>query len=89
MFMGVRGEAALNLHRKLEATVNPQQEQSVSVKPIPDTYSSPTPYLIVSGASDAIAWYSKALGATEHVRLVDGSALTLCWGIDFKISLTM
>lgn len=45
----------------------------MSVKSIPDAYSSLTPYLIVTGASDAIEWYSKALGAVEHVRLVDSS----------------
>lgn len=45
----------------------------MSVRPIPEAYSSPTPYLIVTGASDAIEWYSKAFGATEHVRLVDST----------------
>jgi PhnB protein len=45
----------------------------MSVKPIPDAYDSPTPYLIVTGASDAIEWYSKAFGAIEQVRLVDAS----------------
>jgi PhnB protein len=45
----------------------------MSVKPIPDAYRSPTPYLIVAGASDAIEWYSRAFGAVEHVRLADSS----------------
>lgn len=41
------------------------------VKPIPDGYHSVTPYLIVSGASDAIAFYKKALGAGEVMRMDD------------------
>ena len=45
----------------------------MSVKSIPDAYSSPTPYLIVTGASDAIEWYCKAFGARERLRLVDAS----------------
>lgn len=49
------------------------QEQRVSVNRIPEAYSSPTPYLIVRGASEAIDWYSRAFGAVEHVRLVDSS----------------
>ena len=39
------------------------------VKPIPDGYHKVTPYLIVDGASDAIAWYAKILGATERMRM--------------------
>jgi PhnB protein len=39
------------------------------VKPIPDGYHSVTPYLIFSGASDAIAFYKKALGASEVLRI--------------------
>jgi PhnB protein len=35
------------------------------------SYSAPTPYLIVKGAADAIAWYSKAFDATEQLRLAD------------------
>ena len=35
---------------------------TMNVKPIPEGYHSVTPYLIVSGASDAIAFYKKALG---------------------------
>jgi PhnB protein len=40
-----------------------------SVKPIPDGYHSVTPYLIVSGAADAIDYYKKAFGATELFRM--------------------
>ena len=35
------------------------------VKPIPDGYHSATPYLIVSGAAEAIEFYKKAFGAIE------------------------
>ena len=41
----------------------------MSVKPIPDGYHSVTPYLYIKGASEAIAWYQKAFGATEMMRL--------------------
>jgi PhnB protein len=40
---------------------------------IPDAYRVATPYLIVKGGNDAIAFYKKALGATEVVRLADPS----------------
>src|SRR5437762_9367608 len=40
-----------------------------AVKPIPEGYRSVTPYLIFSGASDAIAFYKMALGAEEVMRL--------------------
>ena len=42
---------------------------SAAVKPIPEGYRSVTPYLILSAASDAIAFYKKALGAEEVMRL--------------------
>ena len=41
------------------------------VRPIPEGYHSLTPYLILSAASDAIAFYKKALGASEVMRLDD------------------
>ena len=41
----------------------------MAVKPIPDGYHSVTPYLIVRGAADAIAFYVKAFGAVEIVRM--------------------
>jgi PhnB protein len=44
---------------------------STEVKPIPEGYHSVTPYLILSGAGDAIAFYKKALGAEEVIRLAD------------------
>ena len=39
------------------------------VKPIPDGYHTATPYLIVSGAAEAIEFYKKAFGATELFRM--------------------
>jgi PhnB protein len=40
-----------------------------AVKPIPDGYRSVTPYLIFSGAGAAIAFYKRALGAEEVMRM--------------------
>ena len=37
------------------------------VKPIPDGYHSVTPYLIVSGAAQAIDFYQRALGANLDI----------------------
>jgi PhnB protein len=42
---------------------------TTAVKPIPDGYSTVTPYLHVDGAAAAIEFYKKALGATEIFRL--------------------
>lgn len=41
----------------------------MAVKAIPDGYHTATPYLIVKGASDALDFYKKALGATEIMRM--------------------
>ena len=38
-------------------------------KPIPEGYHSVTPYLIINGAADAIAYYTKAFGAIELFRM--------------------
>jgi PhnB protein len=46
---------------------------TAGVKPIPEGYHSVTPYLILSGAGEAIAFYEKALGAEEIMRLADPS----------------
>lgn len=43
----------------------------MAVKPIPDGYHSITPYLIVQGGEGAIAFYQKALGAKEVMRMSD------------------
>lgn len=42
------------------------------VQPIPEGYHSVTPYLIVDGAAEAIAWYGKAFGAVEVMRMPAG-----------------
>lgn len=39
------------------------------VKTIPDGYSSVTPYLVIKGAKDAIAFYQRAFGAQEIYKL--------------------
>ncbi len=39
------------------------------IKPIPDGYHTATPYLIVRGAADAIAFYQRAFNATETMRM--------------------
>jgi PhnB protein len=41
----------------------------MTVKSIPEGYHSLTPYLIIAGAADAIAYYQKAFGATELMRI--------------------
>ncbi len=42
-----------------------------TVKAIPEGYHTVTPYLILSDAGDAIAFYKEALGAEEVMRLGD------------------
>ena len=39
------------------------------VKPVPDGYPRVIPYLTVEGASAAIDFYTKVLGATERMRM--------------------
>lgn len=41
----------------------------MAVKSQPDGYHTVTPYLTVRGAVDALAFYAKAFGATEVMRL--------------------
>lgn len=41
----------------------------MAVKMIPDGYHSVTPYLIITGAAEAIDYYKKAFGATELLRM--------------------
>ena len=43
----------------------------MAVKPVPDGYHTVTPYLIVSGAAQAIDFYTRAFGATELMRMPD------------------
>jgi PhnB protein len=39
------------------------------VNPIPETYGSVTPYLIISGAAKALEFYKNVFGATEMMRM--------------------
>jgi PhnB protein len=41
----------------------------MGVKAIPDGYYSLTPYLVISGAAEAIEFYKKAFGAEETLRM--------------------
>ena len=41
----------------------------MAVQPIPDGYPRVTAYLIVEGATDAIEFYKKVLGAEERMRM--------------------
>jgi PhnB protein len=43
------------------------------VKPIPEGYHTVTPYLMFSGASAAIEFYQRALGASEVLRMDEPS----------------
>lgn len=47
----------------------PATKSKPAVKAIPDGMRSVMPYLICDGASDAIAFYKKAFGATEIMRV--------------------
>jgi PhnB protein len=40
----------------------------MTVRPVPEGYSTVTPYLIIDGAADAIAFYTRAFGAQELMR---------------------
>lgn len=42
---------------------------SKSISPVPPGYHTVTPYLLIRGASDAIAFYKEAFGAVEVLRL--------------------
>ena len=44
---------------------------TAAVKAIPEGYHTVTPYLILNSAGDAIAFYKKALGAEEVMRMED------------------
>jgi PhnB protein len=44
-------------------------------KPIPEGFHTVTPYLAVKSAADAIAFYNRALGATERFRFEHGGKI--------------
>ena len=50
------------------STISSPQSKA-AVKPVPDGMHTVTPYLVCAGASDAIAFYKKAFGATEVMRV--------------------
>lgn len=45
----------------------------MAAKPIPDGYHALTPYLIITGAANAIEFYQNVFGATETARFNDPS----------------
>src|SRR5689334_17147919 len=70
----------LSLHKNFarRSVVNPDTPEQLKtakerimsdkVKPIPEGYTSVTPYLIVDGAAQAIEFYKQAFGAVEEFR---------------------
>lgn len=58
-----------------------------AIKPVPDGFHSVTPHLVCAGASDAIAFYKKAFGATELTRLPmpDGKLIHASIGVGDSI----
>jgi PhnB protein len=53
----------------LQRDIREELIMAASVKPIPEGYHTVTPYLIFDRAADAIAFYKKAFGATEIMRM--------------------
>jgi len=51
------------------STTSSSSRAKLKVKPVPDGFHTVTPYLVCAGASDAIAFYKKAFGATEQMRV--------------------
>src|SRR5947209_8149783 len=45
------------------------QETPMPVSPVAPGYSTVTPYLIVNGAAQALAWYARIFNARELMRL--------------------
>jgi len=45
----------------------------MAVKPVPDGYHTATPYLVVKGAAEALAFYKAAFNAAEVMRWPDPS----------------
>ncbi|WP_417384216.1 VOC family protein [Gimesia sp.] len=44
-------------------------KQNTDIKPVPEGMHTVTPHLVCDGAADAIAFYEKAFGAVEQMRL--------------------
>src|SRR5437660_1017102 len=53
--------------------ITKKEQPAMAVKPIPDGYSTATPYLIVKDAARAIEFYKQAFAATELMRFADPS----------------
>src|SRR6516225_2191537 len=54
-----------------QGTTPKEADMTAAVKAIPEGYHTVTPYLILNAAGDAIAFYQKALGAEEVLRMED------------------
>jgi PhnB protein len=54
---------------RVRLTNHEREAKTMAVKPIPDGYHTVTPYLAVDDAAAAIAYYEKAFGAKERVRM--------------------
>jgi uncharacterized glyoxalase superfamily protein PhnB len=63
----VAKKAAKKVVKKAAARSKAPAKKKAS--PIPAGYSTVTPYLVCRGASDAIAFYKKAFGAKEKLRM--------------------
>jgi PhnB protein len=63
-----RGDRLLDA-RGSSADTFDQRRSAMAVKPIPDGYSTVTPYLIVRGAAKALDFYQRAFGAAELMRV--------------------
>jgi PhnB protein len=59
----------------LPQDIHPLEKESVMVKPIPEGYSSLTPYLIFEDAESAMDFYTKAFGAQELFRMPMGDRI--------------
>jgi PhnB protein len=59
--------------RERSSRADKAEEFTMATKPIPEGYHSATPYLIVTGAAEAIEFYKRAFGATELLRMADGN----------------
>jgi len=51
------------------ATKKKAAPRKKAVKPIPEGYHAVTPYLAIKGAAKAMAFYKKAFGAKERMRM--------------------
>jgi PhnB protein len=53
----------------MKTTTTSPSSSRPAAKPVPDGFRTVTPFLVCAGASDAIAFYTRAFGATELMRL--------------------